>query len=87
MPQRSATFSALALVREAIATTGKSGLLVGGEMALGHDHAGADAADLVARCVRTFTSGSNSVAVGHLSPPVMSAQPWHCGSVLPPAAK
>ena len=47
-PSASRPSAALALVREAIATTGKARLLVGGKMALGHDHAGADAADLVA---------------------------------------
>ena len=57
-------------------------------MALGHDHAGADAADLEVCCVRTFTSGSNLLAVGHLSPPVMLLRsPGIARSVLPPAAK
>ena len=47
MPQRSATSAALAGVREAIATTGKPGLRVGRQMHVGHDEAGADAADPV----------------------------------------
>ena len=45
MPQRLATSAALAGVREAIATTGKPASAIGREMHVGHDEAGADAAD------------------------------------------
>ena len=47
MPQRSATFCGVGLGARGDRDDRKAGLLVGGEMALGHDHAGADAADPV----------------------------------------
>ena len=62
MPQRSATFCGIGLGARGDGDDREAGLLVGGEMALGHDHAGADAADPVFLRRGHLTSGSNPLA-------------------------
>ncbi len=57
-------------VRDAIADDGKTGFLIGSEMAFGHDHAGADAADPVVLDPHR-RSGSNPVAISHLFLPML----------------
>ena len=62
MPQRSATFCGVGLRARGDGHHRKAGLLVGGEMAFGHDHAGADRSRSCIPWLRTVTSGSNPLA-------------------------